>query len=402
VKKIRAILFLLLLSLAGCVTVAYYRQLDDATAGMNADGTRFIVNGIINNKPATLALDTGAGADLVLFRPSAERLGLSFSDVPMALGRPDGMTPSELTKPYRVTAFDITGKMSFAIIDIPISVDAIDGIVGWPLLRDNILQIDADRQALKSLDEVPQEARAWTSLRLRRKSSYLTLEIPGPHGEGGILIDTGSAGGVSLNPERWQAWTNAHPNRPKTLAASYSPGSGMVIGEESWSQRFSLGPLTLTDVPVTQADRSDIALGSPGYQATLGIAALRRLELVVDGKKGVVYLRPQNGRSRPYPYNRAGVVFAPRSLQGSGTNSLIAHVIEGSPAYDAGIQNGDMLVKINQQWSTNRPQLSTHLFRTLPAGTRIDLTLKRGEGTVNTTVVLRDIFPSSAVPAKEE
>jgi hypothetical protein len=279
------------------------------------------------------------------------------------------------------------------------SFDSIDGFFGWPLFRDNIIRIDADRQLLTTIDEVPAEARTWTSLRLHRKSSLLSLEIPGPHEGGTIFIDTGSDSGVSLSPARWSEWTNAHPNRPKTLRGSYSPRSGLVFGEESWSQQLSLGPLTLTDVPVTQSSDGDMS-GISEYAATLGLAALRRLEIIVDGKKGVAYVRSRNGPARPYDYNRSGVVFAPGDMQLSRTNNLIAQVMEGSPAYEAGIRNGDTLLKLNQEWCTNWTQLTAAVFR--KHGTRVDVTLKRGDQAYDTTVVLRDIFPSSANPTTKD
>ena len=43
-------------------------------------------------------------------------------------------------------------------------------------------------------------------------------------------------------------------------------------------------PLILTGVPVTEASPTQVALGSPGFGASLGIAALKRLDFIVDGK----------------------------------------------------------------------------------------------------------------------
>ena len=43
---------------------------------------------------------------------------------------------------------------------------------------------------------------------------------------------------------------------------------------------------------MTEADPNDVALGATGYQATLGIAALKRLEMIVDRERGLVYMRP--------------------------------------------------------------------------------------------------------------
>lgn len=394
-KKASVILFLLLLT--GCITC--YGQHHNAAAGMDADGKSFVVSGTINGKPATFTLDTGAEFGIVLFKPAAERLGLTFPEVPTSRGQPNGKTLIRMTEPYDVSAFDITGKIPFAIVNTPVPADT-DGCIGWPLFKNNVLQIDANGGVLRTLEEVPREARTWTSLRLRSNSGVLCLETTDTQGKGAILIDTGDTrNGVSLSPERWHEWTNSHPDRPKTLTESYSPGSGHLIGEESWAERLSLGAFTITRVPVTEAGRSQIALGC---DAALGITALQRLELVVDGNEGVAYVRVRSGPSRPYYYNRAGAVFSPRDLMGSAANHLIAHVLPGSPAYEANIRDGDVVLKVGQQWYTNWTIGPTTLCSTRPAGTRVDLTLKRGDKTFSTTVVLRDIFPANATPATKE
>jgi C-terminal processing protease CtpA/Prc len=75
----------------------------------------------------------------------------------------------------------------------------------------------------------------------------------------------------------------------------------------------------------------------------LGLEALKRLDLIVDGKHGMAYLRPKQTRSVPGDHNRLGAVFVPRDDQ---SDDLVAHVLEGSPAFEAGIRNGDVLLSI--------------------------------------------------------
>lgn len=387
-------LFLLVLSPA-CAAVWTFPRLQNYEAGMDAAGKRFLLHAQINGKPATLALDTGAEC-LFLFKPAASRLGINSDGVPSDTGRQDGKFPVLETKPYEVTLFNTTHKMPLFVTDFSVPMD-VDGVAGWPLFKNSIFQIDADGQVVKSLPEVPQEARQWTKLRVRRSSDVLCLEISAANKTGLVLIDTGNNGGVSLNTERWQAWANAHPDRTKTLNAYYMGGSGVVIGEESWAEKLSLGSLVLNEVPVRPASASDVATGSSQspYQATLGLVALQRVDLIVDGKAGVAYVHPRTGPFRPYPYNRAGVVFTPRD-PGHKDNTLVAHVLEGSPAYDAGIRNGDVVVAFNGQAPGKWKEGPTGASTTHPAGTKLELTLRRGEETFNTVMVLKDLFPPAA------
>ena len=63
-----------------------------------------------------------------------------------------------------------------------------------------------------------------------------------------------------------------------TFNAYYSPAPGLVISKEGWAEYdFIWNALCWTDVPVMQADSSDIALHSAPpsrYLATLGLAAM--------------------------------------------------------------------------------------------------------------------------------
>jgi hypothetical protein len=388
---------LLLLLLSGYAAFASsFPPLENYEARMDEAGKRFLVPAKINGKPATLALDTGAEC-LFLFKPAADRLGLKLRYIPSDSGRQNGKFPVLETKPYDVTLFNTAGRMPLWVTDFSVAMD-VDGCAGWPVFKDSIFQIDVAGRAVRSLREVPPDARGWTKLRVRRASNVLCLEITGPRESGVILIDTGSYDGICLNTERWRAWTSAHPDRPKTLTVYYMGGSGVMVGEESWAEKFSLGSLILNDVPVHAASPSDVAVGSTRspYQATLGLTALQRLDFIVDGKAGFAYVRPRIGPFQPYPYNRAGAVFAPRDPQRNKQSDLVAHVMEGGPAYEAGIRNGDIVTKVDEQGPANWNKGPTYLASMRPAGTKLELTLKRGEKIFSATVVLRDLFPPGA------
>jgi len=388
--------FLLLLALPACAAfVPSFPRLENYETGMDAAGKRFLVHAKIDGKPATLALDTGAEC-LFLFKPAAQRLGLNLTGIPSDETRQNGKFFALETKPYEVAIFNTTGRMRLLVADFSVPMD-VDGCAGWSLFKNSIFQIDAASGVVRSLSEVPKEARDWTKLRVHRSSDVLCLEIPGLRKNGVVLVDTGNDGGVSLNRLRWQTWTNTNPQRPKTLTAYYMGGSGVVVGEESWAGKFSLGPLEISDVPVRAASPSDIAVGSPEapYQATLGLTALRRLDLIIDGKSGIAYVHPRTGPFRPYQYNRSGAVFVSRD-PGRDKSAPVAHVLEGGPAYQAGIRDGDIVVSYNGQPPGNWYEGPTTASATRPAGTKMELTLKRGEKTFTTVVELQDLFPPAA------
>jgi len=77
---------------------------------------------------------------------------------------------------------------------------------------------------------------------------------------------------------------------------------------------------------------------------------------------------------------------------------LIAHVLERSPAAEAGVRNGDVLLKIGERdvtgWRTDKNRGQMKDASQSPAGTKMELTLLRDSKEIKITAVLRDILVS--------
>ena len=124
---------------------------------------------------------------------------------------------------------------------------------------------------------------------------------------------------------------------------------------------------------------------------TLGAAAISRLDIVIDGKHKLAYLRPKTTPPPPFAYNRLGAAFIPLELK---SDDLVAFVVDGSPAYAAGVRNGDLLLKIDERdatkWrTTGEPNNPSQTKR---AGDKLQLTLKRGDKVFTTTAALQNIL----------
>jgi len=361
---------------------------------VRAGDERILLEATINGKLARLVFDTGA-SDLVLFRRGAERLGLKVTEPPPGVQVAPGEVAVGRTEECDFVLGATSARTSFRVFDPPSFLKmGVDGAVGWEPLRYNTIRIEAALKQAGWLTKVPPETANWLKFRIRRQARVLSLEIPGqPDSPGLLTLDTGSSCGAALSPERWSAWRAAHTNQPSTLLAGYMPGAGTIVTEESWAKELTFGPLALTEVPVMLANVAEQAMGGPDFAASLGLAALRRLDLVIDGELGIAYLRPANNPLAPYAHNRLGAVFAPRDMEGA---DLIAHVIAGSPADEAGVRDGDVLLKVGDldatKWRTDPTVLPLSRFWEHPAGTKIELTLKRGTQTIVLKPVLRQIL----------
>ena len=114
-------------------------------------------------------------------------------------------------------------------------------------------------------------------------------------------------------------------------------------------------------------------------------------------QRGVAYLRPKKTSAPQPPHQSIGpsAAFVPRNAQ---SDDLVAHVANASPAYEAGIRDGDVLLQVGQRdatkWRTD-PEFPRFIFPTVPrgelTGTQLELTLKRGEQTFKATAAEQEI-----------
>jgi hypothetical protein len=285
---------------------------------------RILIPVRINSKPARLLFDTGA-SETILYPASAQRLGVKFTAPPTNESLGPFHVAMGYTEECALSLWSTNVTFQFGILVPPeyksshVNFEG-DGTIGWLSISNNIIEIDAGRLKIGFPEQLPKKVVTWTKIPLYTNSDILHLELPlGDKTNEVVEVDTGDNVGVALSADQWREWTASHPRQPLTLHAYYMGGSGVVVREEGWADELVLGPLTLTDVPVTEASPTQIALGSPQFGASLGLAALKRLDLIVDGKNGMAYIRPKRTRPPPYQHNRLGAVFLPTDPQNGHT-----------------------------------------------------------------------------------
>jgi hypothetical protein len=356
---------------------------------------RIWLNAKINDKPVHLCFDSGSAYN-VLTSETVKKLGIKFISAPM-----NDLSHGVLAGDTEECAlqFDEFGgcRTTFLVLDPPRYVSAnidIDGLIGWWTLSPNILQIDAEARKVTPLLAMPKQTAQWNQFSILALTNSGALDLQMPHNDrtnGVLCIDTGGDYGLALPDKEWKQWKESHPHIPITLDTLYSPSDGFFVTEEAWADQISIGPVVLRGVPIMRAGPAGVIRWGAQYEGTLGLAAFKRLDIIVDGNIDLAYLQAKTTKPPAFRHNRLGAVFVPTS---DYTNKFVARVVEGSPAYDAGVRNGDILLQVGSitvaGWTSD---WRSQFF--LPAGTKLNLTLERDRKTFKTTAILGEILQPS-------
>lgn len=344
------------------------------------EADRIWVNGEINGQPVRLIFDTGA-ANPVLFKAAADRLKLTLHAPPANLQPQPGEVPFQVTEPVEFKVQKFAVRAPFSVFELPAYANEApgDGILSLRAIPAKVYTFDVFNNKLDLSDTLPPEALNWPQFPLLTNTPMLGFTVGGEDPERvNVGVDSGAPDGVSLCPALWAKFLAKNGGQPATLTAYYNPGAGLVVKTQLWAKELVLGGLTLKDVPVQEmAALEDLPRLVPKNAAWLGMFALRKLNLVVDETAHTVYARAQERPSLAFPQNQLGAVFAPLNPQ---SDTLLARVVPGSPAYEAGIRDGDELLKIEGEDFTNwrgRDGGPHKRFCTAKPGTVMELTLKR-------------------------
>lgn len=206
----------------------------------------------------------------------------------------------------------------------------IDGILGFPLFRETLLTLDYPNSRIVLQPRTAQPLVPGTPIAFNndRKTPIIPLHLGG---ETFIaLIDSGSDASLSLNP------VGLHPE----FAAQPRPGatvSTLVGDREQRIGRLSQ-TLTIGDYPVEQpiVDLTDDL-------TSVGGGLLKNFTVTFDQEHNrVTFYRETHAPVLPQPCRHSGLSFSKTPAYWR-----VASVVPGSPAAEAGVQNGDLVTRVN-------------------------------------------------------
>jgi hypothetical protein len=220
--------------------------------------------------------------------------------------------------------------------------ERIDGVLGFPLFRETVLTLDYP-QSMLHLTPAGSSGGLMPGARLRfdpaNRVPLVPMEVAGQPVN--ALVDTGSDGGLQLNPAGL-ALRFVHPPvagaKVATLTGDRQQRLGRIEDPARWGTHVFSQPIV---------DLNDSL-------SSLGGGLLRHFVATFDQSRGELTLFRDPGTSLATPAMRSGGL----SFRRTPAYWRVSHVIAGSPAARAGIQEGDLVIRIEGEpvanWTLRR------------------------------------------------
>lgn len=328
---------IMLLATMLCVSCVSHRPIQDSSsppiiAANPLDGTP-VALAWSSGTQLMMGMDTGAVQTSLLFSPAVESIGarlrgkgiMRIAYVPISLKEED---------------IPISQKQDVVVVDQA----PYDGLLGWECIRKYVWNINYPKRSHRFFNTLPPRIRTWNKLPLIPGSDY--PQIADKHGRR-IIIDTGAPHAVYISKKRWNAIKQAYPDAFVSVYTGYSPAAGGFYAHECMLvSSFQIGALELKNILLCESFANPDVMGIPhDIDIILGFGALAARQFWLDGPGNVLYFSSVSHKTpTPETFNLMGGTFI---QDRNGNGPLKAYVAEWSPAWEAGLRTGDVLISIN-------------------------------------------------------
>ena len=234
----------------------------------------------------------------------------------------------------------------------------INGIIGFDVFRDFIVEINYDNQYLKLHDPkkftYPKSKKYITKdLSFRKGKPYVNLEVELADSSKvpvKLLVDTGGSDALWLFHESHKDISSPENFIPDFLGRGLN---GDIFGKRSRINKLYFGDIFLKGVTAAYPDSSSVAfvMMHKERNGSIGGGALSRFKVIMDYTNKKITLKKGSSFKRKFHYNMSGIeLYMPYpELPIYEVHS----VRKNSPAFFAGVKVGDILTSVNYTSANN-------------------------------------------------
>jgi len=346
----------------------------------NGDDEPLVIPVSIGGAGARAVLDCGATRSLV-DSGFAARHGIRSAEARRIIGF-TGSSVAGLTAPLEIVAGSVRLRniepLIFDLAGIARAARTMfEAVLGRELFLQAVVTIDPDAQRLQLGHQARDDQGETLTITQSSEHHFCTrIEL-----RDGLRVDAVVDLGSTI-----PMYVSERFARQYRLFAGLRRGSGAAIGVEGIAvsqfgrmPRMRLGNLELTDIPFAVPPQWNFET-----PVVLGLPVLRRFHSQLDFGHGRMQLRYARAAGRPFTRDRSGLSVVP-----SGQGLRIVHVSDNSPAAQAGLVPGDLIIAIDDGRGAAAPDESHRGLGKRAPGTRYRLLV---EGKRAHDLVLTDYY----------
>jgi hypothetical protein len=353
-----------------------------------------------NSRPLAFVLDTGNRMGVIDLE-RAKELGLT-------LGREvkvGGVGPQAITGfAVQNARFNVVGLAEFTqpiTLAIPLTPLAarfghdFDGILGADFIREFVVEVNYQSRAITLHDRDAFEySGRGESIPVRLNSSghpLIEAQVT-PAGKGAIsgtfVIDLGSGGALALH----SPFVSEHklPGPDVTTIASLGRGGtgGASTGRTGRVAALTMGSFTVRNLPTHFSEDASGAFASAAVNGNIGQQVMGRFRIFLDYTRNRIILEPTAALEAPFDRASSGITF--EAVGRDYATFKITTVLENSPATDAGLAVGDVILAVDGR---KAPDLTiTVMHELFEQPTPRTVAIRRGDRTLGVTLTPRVMF----------
>lgn len=342
----------------------------------------------VNGRKATFLLDTGAGLDC-LTPDFASKLGLTKGIKITANGAGSKSVQASIVqvKDLRIGTAFLTDSPA-AIVPLPKDLQC-DGLIGYNFVNAFVMTVDYDKKTVtfcpRSAFESDPET---TEVPLKIIDNHPAAEGSIEGIEGWLILDTGAGNSLSA----FSPFVEEHRLREKfphstSTITGWGVG-GFTYGDFVRMETVKFGPFELPPMIAELSSQTKGAMAAKQGIAIVGSELLSRFRLTFDYSGKKLYLRKSDRFGEAREGGRSGII-----SEFDGHLHRVTSVIANTPAEEAGIKAGDVLLEIDGVSVVKLHPMDVRARLRAKPGTSIRLRLKRDVSEYEVNLVTQELVP---------